>query len=649
MKIKGIEINNFGPFYGKHQIEFESGVNITFGENGSGKTFLFKALGFALYGTLFTKVNSESINRRYLTQGGNQAAVTINFELLERQYAIERSILKNGTTKVKLLNGKGESIEDIYQKIPPHTAPFFLLDGEEVRQWVMSIGKTKWDTASVLGLGIYQAVLSDLNELKINLEDRINDIEQRSGIISMRSGIKSINEDINNDKKIILKIKRDIIKIGDATNNLKKLRSYVKSYIKIRETNKRLRKLIKEFKDKNKADLKHARARAQLYPYSIIKEQFYNALELIEHMKNVSFDARLEQGRLDAQMELLGGIFQTEECVCGRPLAASKFGKNSISDLVVELNDEMNKFEKAAKAEYWPTMDLMEMRSKVDLSERAATELDTYLKNIKNRKATLKIKERENRNLIIELHRIEKEVLNLLNYAKIKFESKRWQNIENINQMILKNERERGIYKGQIVAYQNIINGKNKEIKKINKKMKKTLLIERERINQLKDEQNNLQRMINEVEAAVKNSIAEVLILLEEKVEDIFKKITNKPREFIKINFSRNDGTPRIITDDGNVLSMNDISDGERQVVMFSLISALKNMSPAEVLVVDGPFGRLDSKHIGSIITFLPSIAPQTILFLTDREFQEINKSKILLNTWHIVKEGKGNKLELIT
>ena len=179
--------------------------------------------------------------------------------------------------------------------------------------------------------------------------------------------------------------------------------------------------------------------------------------------------------------------------------------------------------------------------------------------------------------------------------------------------------------------------------------MKKTLLIERERINKLKTEQHKLKRMMNEVEAAVIKSIADILKLLEEKVEEIFKKITNKPREFVSIKFSPNDSTPRIITNEGNELSMNDISDGERHVVMFSLISALKNMSPAEVLVVDGPFGRLDSKHIGSIITSLPSLAPQTILFLTDREFQEINKSKILSKLWRIVKKGKGTKLELVT
>ena len=56
MKINEIEVQNFGPFYGKHNIKFKSGVNIAFGNNGTGKTFLFKAIGFALYGALFTNI-----------------------------------------------------------------------------------------------------------------------------------------------------------------------------------------------------------------------------------------------------------------------------------------------------------------------------------------------------------------------------------------------------------------------------------------------------------------------------------------------------------------------------------------------------------------------------------------------------------------
>ena len=231
---------------------------------------------------------------------------------------------------------------------------------------------------------------------------------------------------------------------------------------------------------------------------------------------------------------------------------------------------------------------------------------------------------------------------------KLVLEKNKWQNITNIDQMILKHERELGKYKGRIVAYQDFINGKKKEINKLNKEMEKTLSNEREHIGQLRTEQQKVHNLIDEVEKAVKESVSNILGVLEEKVEEIFKMITNKPREFVSIKFSSADGRPQIITNDSTALSMGEISDGERQVVMFSLISALKNMSPAEVLVVDAPFGRLDSKHINSIISLLPSIAPQTILFLTDREYQELNKSKIASSLWELMNDGKSTKLELV-
>jgi len=414
LKINEIEVQNFGPFYGKHNIKFKSGVNIAFGNNGTGKTFLFKAIGFALYGALFTNIKQDMINRRNLTHGGKYAKVTIDFDLLGTRYKIERIILKDGTVNTKLYNGTDQTLEGIYQKVPPHTAPFFLLDGEEVRQWVMSIGKSKWDTASIFGLSIYQGVIADLKVVKINLRDRINGIERRLGISSIRNRIKSINEDINQNKDLILKIKKEIIKLDEVTNDLKKLRSRVKSYKSILEKNKRFELEIKRLKGNINQDWKRARIRAQLLPYAIIKDQFNEALEFIEHMKKVSFDARLEQGRLDAQMELLGGIYHSEECICGRTLAASKFGKNSISNLVEELDHDINKFEKAAKAEYWPTMELIEMRSKVDLAERAAIEFHKYLKNIRQQESTLGLRKRTKKESKTELDEIEQKILILL-------------------------------------------------------------------------------------------------------------------------------------------------------------------------------------------------------------------------------------------
>ena len=81
---------------------------------------------------------------------------------------------------------------------------------------------------------------------------------------------------------------------------------------------------------------------------------------------------------------------------------------------------------------------------------------------------------------------------------------------------------------------------------------------------------------------------------------------------------------------------------------MLSLIGAIKTMSPAETLVVDAPFGRLDTKHVKSIIKYLPNLAPQIILFLTDREYKVFKNKDIASTIWHIQRAGEGSTMERI-
>ena len=54
MLIEKVKIENFGPFAGKHELEFsineQKKLNLILGENGSGKTQLFNAMLWCLYG-----------------------------------------------------------------------------------------------------------------------------------------------------------------------------------------------------------------------------------------------------------------------------------------------------------------------------------------------------------------------------------------------------------------------------------------------------------------------------------------------------------------------------------------------------------------------------------------------------------------------
>jgi len=646
LKIKWIEVQNFGPFYGNHRLDFQPGVNLVFGDNGSGKTFLFKALGFALYGTLYTKIGPEVINRRYLDHNGKFSRVLINFDLLGKSYTIERAITKKGVIKLKVHDNKDLTIEDIYKKLPPYTAPFFLFDGEEVRRWVMSIGKDRWDTASVLGLGIYQGVIDDLKRTMKELKERIFVIEQRSGIIGMRTKIKTINSEISQGLKSISDIQFEIKKVNEIKKELQKIRSYGEKYKVKMEKIKHITEEIKSLDEKLKYNRKRARLGIQMAPYAIIKNHLIKALEFVEHMKELALEARFKQGRLDAQTEILEEIYEGERCICGNPLASSEYGKRSISNLFKELDNDIKRYDTAAKAEFWPNLELMEMRSKVDLAEVLTSELNYHLQNIDDCKNSLTRKITERKGLIRkakEIEHIVKPTLGILALDKYK-----WFNAVKLDKVISKYERKIGVYEGRIEAYKDMIHIKRNEKKVVKNTIAQTLATEKNHINRIKEAQHKVQNMLNVVENAVHRAITDVLKELEKKIREIFKMITNKPEEFLSVEFSSSDGTPHIITNDGKELAMSEISDGERQIVMFSLMSALKYMSPAEALIVDAPFGRLDSKHIKSVVSFLPAMSAQTILLITDREYGEINRAGIEQKTWHIIKNKNGNKLKIV-
>lgn len=645
LKIKELIINNFGPFSGKNNIKFKDGVNIVFGGNGFGKTYLFKAINFSLFGSMLSEFGTEVINRGYIDLGGDQANVSINCEIFGNDYKINRIIKRDGKINLKFLDNNSKAIEDIYQKVPPHTAPFFLLDGEEVRQWIMSIGKNRWDTASILGFSIYQGIATDVNNIIKQLQDQIEEIERESGITSMKEDIQSLENEIEENKRAILKIKNEIRDFNKILQVIKKIRLYGSKYTEIIETIKDIDHKIKNSDEIIKQTEKRVRAKLQLLPYAFLKDHLIEALKLVDHMKNLAFDARLEQGRLYSQIELLDAISRSEKCLCDRPLASSDYGKGSIYKLATELENEMQLYETSAKAEYWPTMNLMEMRSKVELANKAAIEFDENIKNISKTRKSLKKLKNERKQITEELKIIEKKVKPLIKNMKL---NNRWQNQTNIDRLLLEYERKSSLYKGRVETYKEIIDEKNNNINNLKLKMKNILSLEKDRVVSLIEAQNRLKKSLTIINNSVNNAVSEVLVELEKKVQDIFKRITNKPKEFISMEFSNTDGTPFIITNTEKKLSMQDISDGERQIVMLSLISALKHLSPTETLVVDAPFGRLDSKHIKSVIDFLPKMAPQTILFLTDREYQEIAKACQVSSVWQIVNNISGSKLEVV-
>ena len=68
-------------------------------------------------------------------------------------------------------------------------------------------------------------------------------------------------------------------------------------------------------------------------------------------------------------------------------------------------------------------------------------------------------------------------------------------------------------------------------------------------------------------------------------------------------------------------------SAGAEQIVALALMGALQENAPLRgPIVMDTPFGRLDPRHTANVVTTLPSMAEQVILFVQEGE---INRARV--------------------
>ncbi len=155
MQIQKIfDIFNFGPFYGKHGIQFpenSKGVHIIRGGNGQGKTSLQRAVVWGLYNNVYDRMREKIretslLNQRAFREGNYHFGVTIYFTHEKKRWILNRKMeAKKHTDKsydegmVLTLAREGEPIQDaqneIERIIPHEVSRFYFFDGEMLRDY----------------------------------------------------------------------------------------------------------------------------------------------------------------------------------------------------------------------------------------------------------------------------------------------------------------------------------------------------------------------------------------------------------------------------------------------------------------------------------------------------------------------------------
>ena len=107
-----IEMSAFGPYAGKQTVEMDrlgtSGIYLITGDTGAGKTTIFDAIVFALYGTASSdRRNGDMLRSRY-AEPDTPTEVKLVFAYRNKEYEIRR----NPTYQRPKLRGEGMTQEN---------------------------------------------------------------------------------------------------------------------------------------------------------------------------------------------------------------------------------------------------------------------------------------------------------------------------------------------------------------------------------------------------------------------------------------------------------------------------------------------------------------------------------------------------------
>lgn len=635
MLINSITLQNFRQFKQKQKIEFSTNPNknitIIHGENGSGKTTLLQAFLWCFYGDSavnFTRKDMLINKSVEITMNINSdAIIEVSVEFLHENiyYCITRKhkVRKELNEKIRIvstefkimyLDANGnyreytkESPDNFVDRIfTERLSSYFFFDGERIKDLGDNSrnGRKDLSTAvsNILGLDILQNGKRHVVKVKNQFErEQVSKYDDNT--------IQNINDEMDRIKEkieIYTKQQEELKEeLEDVEKDIIVYSDKLKNFRQSKELQQKREKLQKRIEIQN---LRIIESRERIFKSFSDKAYIFFAQQLFDKVTNILSKYEVKDKCIEGiNGKAIDFILKRQRCFCGRELKEgcpeykvwmdmkkylppqsfgvminsfireTKSKSSSIKDFVNEVNRENESF-------------LREQDSLIALSDELA-EINKSLSGIDN-EAILKTEQtyRERK----ERHReISQEKL-----PNIKA------NILNAEQNLKKLEEKR---KNFIVFNQ------------------KNMLLER-RINICRRLENKFQDYYNEREEVIREKLSN-------KVKETFSGIIHKDYS-IEI-----DEKYRFDVVDENSITV-PMSEGEKQVTSLSFISGIIDIArdkelnrmlakksgydATEIypLVMDSPFGSLDSGHRKNVANIIPRLSEQIIIFASSTQWQ---------------------------
>lgn len=653
MNIISMEMENFRQYYGKQKIEFASGENnitIIFGENGKGKTGLFRALMFALYNATHIQQDNEKesihlVNLKLLDEksGPSKASVKVVFEHNGLKYEILRSVsalkvnnkITQRSNSVKLNeidkdgNYSATPVEDLgkvqklmNQILDEDIKDFFLFDGEKID----TLAKTTVEVKKEVKQAIYKLLQIESIEEARSLLRKLQTDEQRNVVNSTEDiNAKNKQDEIDEIENVIAGQEKILHKFIEDKNNCSDLISkYELQLSQNKEVSIIQDKLNSEIAMMKEKESVLSEIKAQIavlifkeMPFLMLNDVFANVTNYLQ--------GTIADESVDIPIEVIESSLEAETCLC--------CGNN------LKIHEENKNFMQLLKENYSRSKSNDEKKSILRMMKDSKQNEDEVMQSSTKLLKQFNEKEKEIRELDVRISEIKKEVgakaseqLNLAQTSKS-----------------LALEKDRADDLSRKIAESNV----RIETAKTNKF---SAVQQLEKI--IKANENNAfeQKVIDiiksialDVESIASEFSNDMRSKLTKTTTDIFNTlIDGKDNLLIKEISVNGKYELQILSYDGIDITQ-DISQGQRQIVALSFITALAQVAAGDSekiafpLFMDSPFNRLSGTNRDQLIENIPALTSQWILLLTDTELtvseERVFKEGGKLGKWYRINQ----------
>ena len=630
MIISRLTMHNFGVYAGTNIFEFTQKKPIVLigGMNGRGKTTFLEAILLSLYGanSIAHKESRYNSYNQYLRSYVNKSHwsqssfIELEFVLNESTndtFVVRRewdalskitkekiSVQQNGTYSEFLTKNWAIFVENI---LPSALSSFYFFDGEKIAE--LAVAKTddqmKESIRSMLGITI-------MDVLKNDLKRSIKRVRKKDAGDKSSAKLDVLREERNQAISELKKIDATIILVTE----------------KVETVQEELEQLHKNYELQGGAVLEQRQElmqkRAEIQTEIIQNSEFLNGMAATELPMALVRDL-ISQIKLRAEDEHNDFIMQQ----------ALEQMDAYLSDFAVDHPDSIGAGQefvdfvrKQTKEDAAPRIYDMSDHALFQMNELVESALQQSVDHTKtlfsDKKALKRQLEEVDSYLTLDIN--EKELAAIYNQIKIKEAelvevqvelNKLQQDRSSVNAVVISKTAE---YNRDVESY-----------------LQKVEL------------QDDADRMLKYSNMALRIVDAYTIELQKRKtgilgttITKCYKKLANKKNLIQEIVMNPETLDMQYLDENGNAVSKESLSAGEKQLMVIAILWALalcsKNQRP---VIIDTPLARLDSQHRTSIIsTYFPNASDQTIILSTDTEIDH--------NYYDMMKESVGDEFTLV-